>query len=91
MKDSFEVITSQWTVLVFVKPATDSVDDYRDYELSTINGKPSPYKVFSSKGVLAGKKVEPNKPYPPTAGYLAKKNAFWSEDIREVLKSLKKE
>lgn len=91
MKDSFQVITSQWTVLVFVKPATESVADYRDYELSTINGEPSPYKVFSSKGALAGKKVEPNKRYSPTAGYFAKKKSVWSEDIREALKSLKKE
>jgi hypothetical protein len=89
MKDSFRVITRQGIVLVFVKPAVDSVVDYRDYELSTIDGKPSPYKVFSSKGVLAGKKVEPNKRYSPTAGYLAKKNAFWSDEVNATLKSLK--
>lgn len=89
MKDSFRVTTRQGTVLVFVKPATESVVDYRDYELSTINGKPSPYKVFSSKGILAGKKVEPNKCYSLTAGYLAKKNAYWSDEVNETLKSLK--
>ena len=91
MKDSFQVTTRQGIVLVFVKSATDSVADYRDYELSTIDGKPSPYKVFSSKGVLAGKKVEPNKHYSLTAGYLAKKSAIWGDAVKETLKSLKKE
>ena len=89
MKDSFQVTTRQGTVLVFVKPADGSAVDYRDYELSTINGKPSPYKVFSSKGVIAGVKVEPNKCYPPTVRLFTKKNAIWADEIKETLKSLK--